>query len=68
MRFHSVMAILEFQKYVIARTVWAENILVSGSLVLDSTETKLMHICGSENFGMSYSQASESDTSDEDQC
>ena len=27
------MATLEFQKYVIARTVWTENILVSGRLV-----------------------------------
>ena len=34
MRFHSAMATLESQKYVIARTVWTENIpLVSGHLV-----------------------------------
>ena len=36
MRFHSAMAHLESQKYVIARTVWTENILlVSGRLVLN---------------------------------
>ena len=34
MRFHKAMATLEPQKYVIARTVWTENILVvSGRLV-----------------------------------
>ena len=34
MRFHRGMATLEPQKYVIARTVWTENILlVSGRLV-----------------------------------
>ena len=34
MRFHSAMATLEPQKYVIARTVWTENILlVSGRFV-----------------------------------
>ena len=37
MRFHSAMATLEPQKYVIARTVGTENILlVSGRLVQNS--------------------------------
>ena len=37
MRFDSAMATLDPQKYVIARTVWTENILlVSGRLVFES--------------------------------
>ena len=39
MRFHSAMATLEPQKYVIARTVGTENILlVSGRLVKESEQ------------------------------
>ena len=30
MRFHGAMATLESQKYVIAKTVWMENILLVG--------------------------------------
>ena len=42
MRFHSAMATLEPQKYVIARTFWTENmLLVSGRLVFNQVEVTI---------------------------
>ena len=54
-RFHSVMATLESQKYVIAWTVWTENILlVSGRLVWKNVSSKNF-FCKSSRFRLIYS-------------
>ena len=41
MRFHSAMATLESQKFVIARTVWKENILVVSGRLIQKTAEKI---------------------------